>query len=138
LPARGGTPGRLRLRPASGRELAATLLAFVVGILLFPVVITAAEATALPPMDGFDYTLSDPVTAAIVAGSVVLAPLVEEVLFRGYLLGALRARGPPPPPARSSSCCSARCTSSASGRRASSTPRCGGYSRRCCGCTSTI
>jgi membrane protease YdiL (CAAX protease family) len=77
-----------------GRELAATLGAFVVGVLLFPVVTAAAEAVSLPPMGGFDYALSDPVTVAIVVvGSVVLAPLIEEVLFRGYLLGALLARG---------------------------------------------
>lgn len=78
----------------SAREVAATLAALVAGVLLFPVVTAAAEAVGLPPMEGFDYALSDPTTVAIiVVGSVVLAPLVEEALFRGYLLGALLARG---------------------------------------------
>jgi len=80
-------------RPGA-REVGATLPALVAGILLFPVVTAAAEAVGLPPMDGFDYALSDPTTVAVViVGSVVLAPLVEEALFRGYLLGALLARG---------------------------------------------
>ena len=78
----------------SAREVAATLAALVAGVLLYPVVTAAAEAVGLPPMEGFDYALTNPTTVAIiVVGSVVLAPLVEEALFRGYLLGALLARG---------------------------------------------
>jgi len=77
-----------------GREVVAALAAFVVGIPLYPVVVAAAEAAGLPPMEGFDYAPTDPTTVAVVVvGSVVLAPLVEEVLFRGCLLGALLARG---------------------------------------------
>lgn len=48
---------------------------------------------------GFDlpslgYSLADPVTlTAVVFGTVIVAPVVEEVLFRGLLLGSLLGRG---------------------------------------------
>lgn len=43
---------------------------------------------------GFEYSLADPVTlGAVVFGGVLVAPFVEEILFRGLLLGSLLGRG---------------------------------------------
>lgn len=45
-------------------------------------------------MQGAGYSLGDPLTlAAVVFGGVLVAPFVEEVLFRGLLLGGLLGRG---------------------------------------------
>jgi membrane protease YdiL (CAAX protease family) len=45
-------------------------------------------------LSGIGYSLSDTATlAAVVFGGVVVAPLVEELLFRGLLLGSLLDRG---------------------------------------------
>lgn len=42
----------------------------------------------------FDYDLTDPVTAAgVLIGPILLAPILEEALFRGLLLGSLIDRG---------------------------------------------
>lgn len=43
---------------------------------------------------GFDYSLADPATfAAVVIGGIIIAPFVEESLYRGLLLGSLLGRG---------------------------------------------
>ncbi|MEF8780326.1 MAG: CPBP family glutamic-type intramembrane protease [Haloferacaceae archaeon] len=48
-------------------------------------------------LGGLEYSLSDPVTvAAVVFAGVVVAPVVEEILFRGLLLGSLLGRGTSP------------------------------------------
>lgn len=45
-------------------------------------------------LSGFEYSLADPVTlAAVIFGGIVVAPIVEESLFRGLLLGSLLGRG---------------------------------------------
>jgi hypothetical protein len=45
-------------------------------------------------LSGVGYSLSDTATlAAVVFGGVIVAPLVEELLFRGLLLGSLLDRG---------------------------------------------
>lgn len=56
-----------------------------------------AELAGAPTLDGFNYTLADTWTVlAVVFGGVLVAPLIEEVLFRGYLLGGLLGRGVSP------------------------------------------
>ncbi|WP_137284690.1 CPBP family intramembrane glutamic endopeptidase [Halorussus salinisoli] len=77
-------------------ELGWTAVCFPVGVFLF---VTATEIAAAfgAEMGGFGYTLEDPVTvAAVVFGGVLVAPFVEEVLFRGFLLGSLLGRGVSP------------------------------------------
>lgn len=52
-----------------------------------------ASAAGLP-IGGYEYTLTDPVTlGAVVFGAVLVAPLAEEILFRGLFLGSLLGRG---------------------------------------------
>lgn len=52
-----------------------------------------ASAAGLP-IGGYEYTLTDPVTlVAVVFGAVLVAPLAEEILFRGLFLGSLLGRG---------------------------------------------
>lgn len=90
--------GRDRLRTLvpverpSGRELDAAGVALAVGIGVYPVVEAINDALGLS-FDGMGYSLGDPVAVAIVAlGTVVVAPIAEEVLFRGVLLGTLLER----------------------------------------------
>lgn len=84
-------------RRPDGTELIWTVLFFLVGVVVFPVVTVLAETAGAPAPDGFTYTLADTRTViAVVFGGVVVAPLVEELLFRGYLLGSLLGRGVSP------------------------------------------
>ena len=79
-------------RPSKA-ELTWVLLGFPIGSALF---LGAQTATSLAgfTMDGYEYTLADPVTVgAVVFGAVLVAPIAEEVLFRGLLLGGLLGRG---------------------------------------------
>ena len=80
-------------RRPSVRETAAALGAFVAGLGVYQV-IARVNAVFGVQMSGFSYSLADPIAMfAIVVGAVVLAPLTEEVLYRGLVLGALTDRG---------------------------------------------
>lgn len=81
------------LRRPSVREVGATLVAFPVGLAVYQVATAVNDALGLT-FTGLDVALADPVALAVVAvGGVVVAPLVEEVLYRGLLLGYLLDRG---------------------------------------------
>ncbi|OYR40795.1 hypothetical protein DJ82_06800 [Halorubrum sp. Ib24] len=74
-------------------ELAWALLGFPIGIALYLGSTAATQAAGLT-MSGYVYSLSDPVVVgAVVFGAVLVSPFVEEVLFRGVVLGALLGRG---------------------------------------------
>jgi membrane protease YdiL (CAAX protease family) len=77
----------------SVREFGAAGLAFVAGLVAYQTA-TVVNGVLGTPMEGMSYTLSDPVAVVlIVFGAVVVAPVAEEVLFRGLLLGYLLDRG---------------------------------------------
>ncbi|WP_166377182.1 CPBP family intramembrane glutamic endopeptidase [Halorubrum sp. BOL3-1] len=66
----------------------------VVGIVVFPVATRLAKIGGVSAFDGFGYSLQERrVVLAAVFGGIIAAPLVEEVLFRGFLFGSLSARG---------------------------------------------
>jgi len=74
-------------------ELAWTVVSFPLAVGGFLLGSTVGELFGFS-MSGVGYSLSDPVTlAAVVFGGIVVAPLVEEILFRGLLLGSLLGRG---------------------------------------------
>ncbi|WP_170977466.1 CPBP family intramembrane glutamic endopeptidase [Halorussus salinisoli] len=80
-------------RRPTARELLAVVAAFVVGLGVFPVTTTVTSAFGYEVGD-FSYSLADPATLAmVVVGPVLLGPWVEEMLYRGLLLGGLLARG---------------------------------------------
>lgn len=74
------------------KELAWTFVCLPLGIGGFLFGSTVAAFIGFE-LSGFDYTLADPITvSAVIFGGVILAPLVEEILFRGVLLGSLLGR----------------------------------------------
>lgn len=80
-------------RRPTGRELFVVAGAFVVGLGVYEAT-TAVMSAFGYEVSGLSYSLSDPATLAIVfAGPVLLGPWVEELLYRGLLLGGLLARG---------------------------------------------
>lgn len=84
----------LRFRRPGRTELVWAGAFFVIGVVVFPVATVLAEMAGAPTLDGFEYTLADTRTVlAVIFGGVLVAPFVEEVLFRGYLLGSLLGRG---------------------------------------------
>jgi membrane protease YdiL (CAAX protease family) len=82
-----------RFRRPSAREAGAAMVAFVVGLGVYQV--TAQLSAMLGyQLQGLSYSLSDPgAFLAILVGAVVLAPITEEILYRGLVLGALTSRG---------------------------------------------
>jgi membrane protease YdiL (CAAX protease family) len=82
-----------RFTRPTATEIAWVLGGFVVGLGAYQ--LTAAINAALGyELQGLSYTLSSPTTVAvIVVGSVILAPLTEEILYRGLILGSLLSRG---------------------------------------------
>lgn len=77
-------------------ELAWTAVCFPLGTAAYLAGEALAGAAGFE-MAGYEYGLSDPVTVGAVAfGAVLVAPLAEELLFRGLLLGTLLGRGVPP------------------------------------------
>jgi len=74
-------------------ELGSAVLAFPVGIGVY--VLTSRVSGILGyELQGMEYTLTDPVTIAmVVVGAVILAPITEEILYRGLVLGTLLSRG---------------------------------------------
>jgi membrane protease YdiL (CAAX protease family) len=82
-----------RFERPSSTELTWTLVSFPLGVGTFLGASAVAGALGFE-MGGYEYTLSDPVTAgAVVFGAVLVAPFAEEVLFRGFVLGSLLGRG---------------------------------------------
>jgi len=75
------------------RETGAAVLTFLFGLAVFPLV-SQLNAALGYQMAGMSYSLSDPTAlVVVVVGAVVLAPVTEEILYRGLVLGALRSRG---------------------------------------------
>ncbi|MFC4245954.1 CPBP family intramembrane glutamic endopeptidase [Natribaculum luteum] len=74
-------------------ETAAAIGMFVAGLGVYQ--ITAQLNAALGyQLQGLSYSLSNPTAVlAIVLGAVVLAPVTEEILYRGLVLGAFTSRG---------------------------------------------
>jgi membrane protease YdiL (CAAX protease family) len=80
-------------RRPTARELLAVAAAFVAGLGIYQAITTVTSAFGYE-VGGLSYSLSDPATLAIVLlGPVLLGPWVEEMLYRGLLLGGLLARG---------------------------------------------
>jgi len=86
-------PAVFRFEWPSTSEVVTALLAFAAGLGVYQ--LTARLSALLGyELQGLSYSLSDPTSVlAILAGAVVLAPLTEELLYRGLVLGALRSRG---------------------------------------------
>lgn len=82
-----------RFERPSLREIGWAVVAFVVGLGVYQAT-SALNASLGFELQGLSYSLASPSTAAIVVvGAVVLAPLTEEVLYRGVVLGTLLSRG---------------------------------------------
>lgn len=74
-------------------ELAWTVGCLPLGIAAFLLGATLGEWLGFE-LPSLQYSLGDPVTlVAVVFGTIIVAPFVEEVLFRGLLLGSLLGRG---------------------------------------------
>jgi len=74
-------------------ETAAAAVAFVAGLGVYQV---TAQLNAFLgyQLQGLSYSLTDTgAVLAILVGAVVLAPITEEILYRGLVLGALTSRG---------------------------------------------
>ena len=89
-------PPDVALRPLRAAAVLAVYLPFVVlwfGFVIGYVRAAAAFGWRIEPQPMLEQVARDGVGAAtlpILFGGVLLAPLVEEILFRGYLLGTLR------------------------------------------------
>lgn len=85
--------GVFRFDRPSARELAWALAAFVVGLGVFQLTSRVSAVLGFE-MGGLSYSLAEPTTFVVVAvGAVIIAPITEEILYRGFVLGALLARG---------------------------------------------
>ena len=76
------------------RDLGLGVAGALIGLfVVYPISAFLARSLGLPGMQGMDYSLIGPVdiTSALLA-CVLLVPLAEEIIFRGYLLNMLRAR----------------------------------------------
>ncbi|AGB38704.1 CPBP family intramembrane glutamic endopeptidase [Natronococcus occultus] len=80
------------VRRPSGRELASALVATAVGIGIVVAGNAIATSVDLDPHARAPVTDARGIAALLVA-TVVIAPIAEEVLFRGLVLGHLLARG---------------------------------------------
>lgn len=82
-----------RFRRPSWRELVATMTTFLVGLSVFQVTATISAQLGYH-MQGLTYSLGDPIAFLTIGiGAVVLAPITEEILYRGLVLEALLSRG---------------------------------------------
>jgi membrane protease YdiL (CAAX protease family) len=82
-----------RFERPSKTELTWALVGFPIGTALYLGATAAIQAAGLT-MNGYEYTLSGPLTiGAVVFGAVLVSPLAEEVLFRGVVFGAFLGRG---------------------------------------------
>ena len=82
-----------RLSRPSGTELGWALVGFVVGLGVYQVTSHVSAALGYE-LQGLSYSLSDPTTLVImILGAVIIAPITEEILYRGLVLGILLSRG---------------------------------------------
>ncbi len=86
----------LRPRPGGGATAALATLALVAGGLVIDLAVALLEPRALAAhwTEGFDPALAWGAAPAVVAGlvgGVLVAPVLEELIFRGLLYGSLRA-----------------------------------------------
>lgn len=82
-----------RFTRPSPTEIVWVAVAFVIGLGAYQIT-SRVTATLGYDIRGFSYSLSTPSTMAImVIGAVVLAPITEEILYRGLVLGTLLAYG---------------------------------------------
>jgi len=82
-----------RFERPSLRETGAAVVAFGLGLAVFPLIARLNAALGYQTQ-GMSYSLSDPTTLLVViVGTVVLAPITEEILYRGLVLGALTSSG---------------------------------------------
>lgn len=79
-------------RRPSGREVGAAAVAAVAGIGIVVVVNSLATSVGVTPHDPGEVTTTFGL-ASLLVGSVLVAPVAEEVLFRGLVFGHLLARG---------------------------------------------
>ncbi|WP_239685556.1 hypothetical protein [Halolamina pelagica] len=91
-----GRSAVFRFRWPSVTEAAAAIAAFVVGLGVYQ---ATAQLNALLGYDlqGLSYSLRDPTAVAVVVvGAVVLAPITEEILYRGSYSKRLPSEGSGP------------------------------------------
>lgn len=82
-----------RFRWPSMTETLTAILAFIVGLGVFQVTEQISSLLGYQ-LQGLSYSLSNPVSFfAILVGAVILAPLTEEILYRGLVLETLTERG---------------------------------------------
>ncbi len=86
-------PAVFRISRPSPSELGWATIAFGVGLGVYQ--LTSRLTAALGyELQGLSYTLSDPMTVGIIViGAVIIAPITEEILYRGLVLGVLLANG---------------------------------------------
>lgn len=86
-------PAVFRLSRPSVTELGWAIVAFVVGLGVYEATSRVSAALGYE-LQGLSYSLGDPATLAIIGvGAVIIAPITEEILYRGLILGFLLARG---------------------------------------------
>lgn len=74
-------------------ELGWTVAGFIVGLGVYQVT-SWVSALFGYELQGLSYSLTTPSTIAIIViGAVIIAPITEEILYRGLILGTLLARG---------------------------------------------
>lgn len=82
-----------RLARPSVTELGWAVGAFAVGLGVFQVT-SRVSRTLGYELQGLSYSLGDSATLAIIVfGAVIIAPITEEILYRGLILGLLLTRG---------------------------------------------
>jgi membrane protease YdiL (CAAX protease family) len=75
------------------RDLGLAVAAMLVGIFIVaPVAKWLTHIMGLPAIKGMNYSLSNPFDVASALIFVLIGPLAEEIIFRGYLLNVLRAK----------------------------------------------
>lgn len=82
-----------RLSRPSGTELGWAIVGFVIGLGVYRVTSRVSAALGYE-LQGLSYPLSEPTTLIImILGAVIIAPITEEILYRGLVLGILLSRG---------------------------------------------
>ena len=86
-------PAVFRISTPSVTELGWAVGAFVAGLGVYQLTSRVSAAVGYE-LQGLSYSLSDPTTLVIVVlGAVIIAPITEEILYRGLILGVLLSRG---------------------------------------------
>lgn len=81
-----------RISRPSSTELGWAIIAFVVGLGVYQLMSRVSGALGYE-LQGLSYSLGDPTTVVIIlVGAVIIAPITEEILYRGLILGVLLAR----------------------------------------------